>query len=114
MQTYHYTGFFECVQHTYKTEGYQGFTRGLLAPLMSVTLVRTVSFSIYQWSMYNYAALLKQHLGKDPLLHINTPGNYPNLSTISCFGAAGATAGSFISMVSCNQSILNSKYMLIC
>ncbi|RKF61442.1 putative mitochondrial carrier C29A3.11c [Golovinomyces cichoracearum] len=101
MQTYQYTGFADCVQHTFKTEGYQGFFRGVVAPLLSVTLVRTVSFSIYQRSKYSYSAWLKQNFGTDPLLHVTTPGKYPNLFTMACFGAAGATAGSFITMVSC-------------
>ncbi|KAI1008162.1 hypothetical protein K3495_g59 [Podosphaera aphanis] len=101
MQAYHYTSFADCVKHTYKTEGYRGFLRGVVAPLMSVTLVRTVSFSIYQRSKYSYAAWFKRNIGIDPLLHINTPGNFPNLSTIVCFGAAGATAGSIITTIAC-------------
>ncbi|CCU77261.1 mitochondrial carrier protein [Blumeria hordei DH14] len=101
MQAYNYSSFAECVRHTYKTEGYQGFSRGVVAPLLSVTLVRTVSFSIYQRSKYSFAAWIKRNFGTDPLLHINTPGNYPNFSTIVCFGVAGASAGSFITMVSC-------------
>ncbi|RKF59793.1 putative mitochondrial carrier C29A3.11c [Erysiphe neolycopersici] len=101
MQTCQYAGYSDCIRHTYKTESYRGFTRGVVAPLLSVTLVRTVSFSIYQRSKYSYATWIKQNFGTDPLLHVNTPGNYPNLSTISCFGAAGATAGSLITLVSC-------------
>lgn len=101
MQTCQYKGYADCVRHTYKTEGYRGFIRGVVAPLLSVTIVRTVSFSIYQRSKYNYATWFKQNFGIDPLLHINTPGNYPNISTISCFGVAGATAGSVITLASC-------------
>ncbi|KAG4429551.1 hypothetical protein IFR05_014960 [Cadophora sp. M221] len=101
MQTYKYDSFTDCVRHTYKTEKYRGFFRGVTAPMASVTLVRTISFSMYQRSKYTYAKWIKQNFGFDPLVHVNTPGTYPNLYTISCFGAAGATAGSFITLVAC-------------
>ncbi|KAH7407575.1 mitochondrial carrier domain-containing protein [Cadophora sp. MPI-SDFR-AT-0126] len=101
MQTYKYDSFTDCVRHTYKTERYRGFFRGVTAPMASVTLVRTISFSVYQRSKYTYAEWFKRNFGVDPLVHVNTPGTYPNLSTIACFGAAGATAGSFITLVAC-------------
>jgi hypothetical protein len=101
MQTYKYDSFTDCVRHTYKTEKFGGFFRGVAAPMASVTLVRTISFSVYQKSKYTYAAWFKQNFGFDPLVHVNTPGTYPTFSTIACFGAAGATAGSFITLVAC-------------
>jgi len=73
--------------------------------MASVTLVRTISFSVYQKSKYTYAAWFKRNWGIDPLVHVNTPGTYPTLSTIACFGAAGATAGSFITLVACEFEI---------
>lgn len=69
--------------------------------MASVTLVRTISFSVYQRSKYTYAAWFKRNFGVDPLVHVNTPGTYPTFSTVACFGAAGATAGSFITLVAC-------------
>jgi len=101
MQTYKYDNFTDCVRHTYRTEGYRGFFRGVFAPMLSVTLVRTISFSVYQKSKYTYADWFKRNFGLDPLVHVNTPGTYPTFSTIACFGAAGATAGSFITLVAC-------------
>jgi len=101
MQTYKYDSFLDCVRNTYKTEKFRGFFRGVTAPMASVTLVRTISFSVYQRSKYTYAAWFKRNFGLDPLVHINTPGTYPTFSTIACFGAAGATAGSFITVVAC-------------
>jgi hypothetical protein len=103
MQTYKYDNFTDCVRHTYKTEGIRGFFRGVTAPLASVTLVRTISFSVYQSSKYTYAGWIKQNFGVDPLQQINTPGTYPSVATIACFGAAGATAGSFITLVACKK-----------
>lgn len=101
MQTYKYDSFTDCVRHTYHTEKFRGFFRGVTAPMASVTLVRTISFSVYQRSKYTYAAWFKRHFDFDPLRHVNTPGNYPTFSTIACFGAAGATAGSFITLIAC-------------
>ncbi|XDG03250.1 hypothetical protein ABKA04_002865 [Annulohypoxylon sp. FPYF3050] len=88
MQTYPYAGALDCIRVTYNSEGIRGFFRA------SVTLVRTISFSIYQRSKYFYSDWMKQHLGFCPLEHVNKNGAYPNLGTIACFGAAGATAGS--------------------
>ncbi|KAL2753727.1 hypothetical protein ACRALDRAFT_2110407 [Sodiomyces alcalophilus JCM 7366] len=101
MQTYRYKGFLDCVQHTYRTEHLRGFFRGVMAPMASVTLVRTVSFSIYQRAKYAYSGWIKKNTGFNVLEHVNTKGTYPNLYSIACFGAAGATAGSCITVVAC-------------
>ncbi|KAF3766217.1 mitochondrial carrier [Cryphonectria parasitica EP155] len=101
MQTYKYSGFVDCVRHTYQTEKLRGFFRGVTAPLASITLVRTVSFSIYQRSKYVYSAWLKTNFDIDVLGHVNKKGTYPNLTSVACFGAAGATAGSCITLIAC-------------
>lgn len=49
---------------------------------------------------------MKRNFGVDPMSRINTPGNYPSFSTVACVGAAGATAGSFITIVACEYSQL--------
>ena len=46
---------------------------------------------------------MKKHLGFCPLEHVNKNGAYPNLGTIACFGAAGATAGSGITFIACEN-----------
>jgi len=101
MQTYKYDSFADCVRHTYKTENWRGFFRGVTAPMASVTIVRTISFSVYQRSKYHYSTWIERNFGVNPLLHVNSPGNYPTPYTLACFGAAGATAGSFITVVAC-------------
>lgn len=60
--------------------------------------------SVYQRSKYTYSAWMKRNFGVDPMSRINTPGNYPSFSTLACVGAAGATAGSFITIVACELS----------
>ncbi|KAH6688308.1 integral membrane ornithine transporter of mitochondria [Plectosphaerella plurivora] len=101
MQTYRYDGFLDCVRHTYRTENLRGFFRGVMAPTASVTLVRTVSFSIYQKAKHSYSDWIRKTTGFDVLNHVSTKGTYPTLYSIACFGAAGATAGSCITAVAC-------------
>ena len=124
MQTYQYNGFVDCVRHTYRTEHLRGFFRGMnhwcslsaltkgqsltrilppgvLAPMASVTLVRTVSFSIYQSSVFECSRSIKRQCGFDVMSHVNKKGTYPNLYTVGCFGVAGALAGSFITVLAC-------------
>ncbi|KAI0124902.1 integral membrane ornithine transporter of mitochondria [Xylariales sp. AK1849] len=101
LQTYPYDGFLHCLRTTYHAEGVRGFFRGVTAPLASVTLVRTVSFSIYQRSKYVYSDWMGKHIGFCPLEHVNKNGAYPTVGTVACFGAAGATAGSAITFIAC-------------
>ncbi|RWA04608.1 hypothetical protein EKO27_g10495 [Xylaria grammica] len=115
MQTYPYDGALHCVRTTYKSEGMRGFFRdplwdaGVTAPLASVTLVRTISFSIYQRSKYVYSDWMARNVGFCPLEHVNKNGAYPNLGTMACFGAAGATAGSGITLIALSVLMANQK-----
>ena len=69
---------------------------------MSIALVRTLSFSIYQKAKYKYSRTIGQLTGnEEPLVAVNKPGSHPTPSTMLCFGAAGATAGGLISIVAC-------------
>ncbi|KAK4162246.1 putative solute carrier [Cladorrhinum sp. PSN259] len=101
MQTYRYAGFLDCVRHTYQTEKFRGFFRGVTAPMASITLVRTISFSIYQKSKYAYSDWVKRNFGVDVMAQVATPGSYPNLWSVAVFGASGATAGSIITAIAC-------------
>lgn len=76
----------------------------MTAPLASVTLVRTISFSIYQRSKYVYSDWMGKNMGFCPLEHVNKNGAYPTLGTMACFGAAGATAGSAITFIACESA----------
>ncbi|KAL8725522.1 MAG: hypothetical protein Q9166_007308 [cf. Caloplaca sp. 2 TL-2023] len=101
MQAYRFKHFADCVRHTYKTEGYKGFWRGCIAPMASVTLVRTISFSIYQKAKYSYSAAIGRITGEEPLVTVNRPGSIPTPGTVVCFGAAGATAGALAAFIAC-------------
>src|SRR5690606_3122496 len=69
--------------------------------MASVTLVRTVSFSLYRRSKIEYAQWINRSLGVDVITHTSTKGNYPNFYSCACFAAAGATAGSLITVLAC-------------
>jgi len=103
MQTYGYAGFTDCVRQTYNTEKLRGFFRGVTAPMASITLVRTVSFSIYQRSKSSYCEMVKRNFGYDVMAHVSARNSYPNLWTIGTFAAAGATAGSCITLIACKS-----------
>ena len=135
MQTYKYAGFVDCVKQTYHTEKLRGFFRGRLlrpslnlvrglampmswllpwttlgvtAPMLSITAVRTTSFSIYQRSKYAYSDWVKRNFGFDVMGHVASNGSLPNFWTVATFGAAGATAGSCITLIAC-KSLSNSR-----
>ncbi|KAF2278078.1 mitochondrial carrier [Westerdykella ornata] len=101
LQAYKFNSFADCVRHTYKTEGFHGFWRGVWSPLASITLVRTVSFSIYQKSKYTLDGWIYQATGSSPLAIANTKHATPNLATVTCFGLAGATSGAVITAIAC-------------
>lgn len=100
MQSYE-TGFLATVKDAYKMEGVRAFWRGVGPPLISVTVVRTISFSLYQKTKYALDRSIQEMTGQSPLAIANAPGTYPTLATISCFGCAGATAGGVITLLSC-------------
>ncbi|PKS12144.1 hypothetical protein jhhlp_001442 [Lomentospora prolificans] len=101
MQTYQYNGVIDCIRHTYKTEHLRGFFRGVVAPMASVTLVRTISFSIYVRSKYEYGKWINKTFGIDVLSRTSDKAKFPNIYSCTCFAAAGATAGSFITILAC-------------
>lgn len=43
-----YSSVLDCVARTYSDEGIRGFFRGVWLPLLTITFVRTASFSKYQ------------------------------------------------------------------
>jgi len=101
IQVHHFESFRDCVRATYRIEGIRGYWRGVLSPLASVTLVRTISFTVYQKSKYTFDRWIYNATGSSPLVIANTKGATPNLLTIACFGAAGATAGAAVTAIAC-------------
>ncbi|PWW78733.1 mitochondrial carrier [Tuber magnatum] len=98
MQAYKFRSFWDCVTQTHKTEGTKGFWRGSLAPLASVTLVRTVSFSIYSKSKVTLSGILQPVFGKNAISPPNT--SYKPLNPLYWF-MSGAVAGGAITVIAC-------------
>lgn len=102
MQAKRHANVIACVKDIYKTEGLRGFMRGCFAPLMSNTLVRTTTFTVYQKAKYKYSDTIGRITGGDePLIVVNKPGSNPTIATVACFSAAGATAGILSSIIAC-------------
>ncbi|KAK4896625.1 hypothetical protein LTR27_005544 [Elasticomyces elasticus] len=94
-------GFVHTIKDAYRAEGLRAFWRGVGPPMISVTTVRTISFSIYQKTKYYLDRSITKLTGHSPLLIANAPGSYPNLYTFACFGGAGAVSGAVITTLSC-------------
>ncbi|KAF2002728.1 mitochondrial carrier [Amniculicola lignicola CBS 123094] len=101
LQAYQFNSFTDCVRKTYQIEGFHGFWRGVWSPLASITLVRTVSFSIYQKSKYAIDDSIYRLTGSSPLVIANTKDAWPTFSTVACFGLSGAIAGAAITAIAC-------------
>jgi hypothetical protein len=79
----------------------RAYPSGALPPLMSVTLVRMTSFTVYQSSKYFLSDSIERATGEAPLEVVNTPGRMPNLSTVFCFTTAGVIAGIATTPIAC-------------
>ncbi|KAK5138301.1 hypothetical protein LTR08_003362 [Meristemomyces frigidus] len=100
MQSYE-TSFTHTIKDAYKAEGLRAFWRGVGPPIASVTVVRTISFSLYQRMKYVLDERITRITGHSPLAIANAPGSYPNAYTMACFGLAGAASGALITTLSC-------------
>ena len=100
MQSYG-TSFTHTIKDAYKAEGLRAFWRGVGPPVVSVTIVRTISFSLYQRMKYILDDKITTVTGHSPLAIANAPGSYPNAYTLACFGMAGAASGALITTLSC-------------
>ena len=74
-----------------------------------MTVVRTLSFTLYQKAKYRYSAIFKSITGESPLDIANAVGRYPNFSTVACFGLAGATTGSLVTVIACKMGRVKSQ-----
>ncbi|KAF9169217.1 hypothetical protein BGX20_010636 [Mortierella sp. AD010] len=50
MQTHHYNSIMDCVKKTYAEERLGGFFRGMVPPLITVSIIKSISFSVYEGS----------------------------------------------------------------
>lgn len=93
MQSKYYRSAIDATKDIYKMEGVRGFWVGTWAPLASLTVTRTLSFSIYRKAKYLLDSWIENATGSSPLQHVNKVGSYPNISTMLCFTGSGMLAG---------------------
>lgn len=97
MQTHSYNGTFDCLTTTVRTEGIRGLFRGMIAPLISTAMSRSMTVAIYTYSKPYVANLIPEFEGN----YIQDPQtkrfiqNYP----VSFF--SGIVAGAAISIFAC-------------
>ena len=89
MQTEPYNSIKSCVRQTYRDEGVRGFFRGVLPPLVTVSIIKSISFSVYEET---------KHFCKSRFPYLNRDELSP-VMTLSTFG--GAVSGAFIATFSC-------------
>ncbi|KAI9488005.1 glycoside hydrolase superfamily [Zychaea mexicana] len=76
MQTEPYGSITACVRQTYREEGVRGFFRGVLPPLVTVSIIKSISFSVYEetksFCKSRFPYLKRDELG--PVMSISTLG----------------------------------------
>ncbi|KAK9237201.1 mitochondrial carrier domain-containing protein [Lipomyces kononenkoae] len=111
MQAYRFNSVLDCIAVTKKTEGINGFFRGVGAPMISVTIVRTLSFSIYSQCRTTYTDTFNRAFGEGYIVDPSgpvpltpeqkaTPGQNL-LRALPMYFMSGFTAGGFIALFSC-------------
>ncbi|KAL0088884.1 mitochondrial carrier domain-containing protein [Phycomyces blakesleeanus] len=100
MQTQPYDSISACVRHTYKEEGIRGFFRGIVPPLITVSIIKSVSFSVYEktkrYCKANYPFFNQDSLG----------------STFVLSTTGGVVTGAFIATLSCPFELIKIQKQL--
>ncbi|OAD72993.1 hypothetical protein PHYBLDRAFT_113141, partial [Phycomyces blakesleeanus NRRL 1555(-)] len=98
MQTHHYNSVLSCLKITFAEEGARGFFRGMIPPLVTVSIIKSVSFSIYE----NTKARLKEQGIKGDTLQ----------STFGLSMLSGGASGAFIALLSCPLELVKIQRQL--
>ncbi|KAJ5665670.1 Mitochondrial carrier protein [Penicillium maclennaniae] len=101
MQTHDFRSIPEVVRYIWRNEGPRGFVAGCLPPLVSVTAVRVMNFTAYNWTKDKLDCMFKKFTGVSPLEEYNKPGSTPTISGLSMFITAGLAAGLVSSPLAC-------------
>ncbi|OBZ83062.1 putative mitochondrial carrier C29A3.11c [Choanephora cucurbitarum] len=98
MQTHYYKSILDCVKVTYAEEGARGFFRGMIPPLVTVSIIKSVSFSIYEGT--------KGYL----LQHGSQFDNLNSVAKVASIG--GGVSGAFIGILSCPLELVKIQRQL--
>lgn len=99
MQTHYYPSIMSCVKVTYQEEGARGFFRGMIPPLVTVSIIKSVAFSVYEGS--------KKTLTTDYGFKDDTLPSLMKLATLS-----GGVSGAFIALFSCPLELVKIQRQL--
>jgi hypothetical protein len=99
MQTHYYPSIASCVKVTYAEEGARGFFRGMIPPLVTVSIIKSVSFSIYEGT--------KRSLLQDKGHKYDSLSDVLKVSSLS-----GGVSGAFIALLSCPLELVKIQRQL--
>lgn len=99
MQTHYYPTIMSCVRTTYAEEGARGFFRGMVPPLVTVSIIKSVSFSIYENTKKTMVA--NHGFRNDSIFSVM------KLSSVS-----GGVSGAFIALLSCPLELVKIQRQL--
>jgi hypothetical protein len=88
-----------CVRVTYQEEGARGFFRGMIPPLVTVSIIKSIAFTVYEGTK---KTLLTNHGFKD-----DTIPSVLKLATLS-----GSVSGAFIALFSCPLELVKIQRQL--
>ncbi|ORX61532.1 mitochondrial carrier [Hesseltinella vesiculosa] len=99
MQTHHYNSMLDCFKITFQQEGTRGFFRGMIPPLITVSAIKSLSFTVYE----NSKAFLRSQTSLDG----------QSLSTLMPLATlGGACAGAWTSVFSCPLELVKIQRQL--
>jgi solute carrier family 25 carnitine/acylcarnitine transporter 20/29 len=99
MQTHYYKSIMDCVKVTYVEEGARGFFRGMIPPLVTVSIIKSVSFSIYESTKKS--------------LIVNRGYKYDTLpEVLKVSSMSGGVSGAFIALLSCPLELVKIQRQL--
>ncbi|KAG2204546.1 hypothetical protein INT47_012605 [Mucor saturninus] len=99
MQTHYYPSIMSCVKTTYAEEGARGFFRGMIPPLVTVSIIKSVSFSIYEST-------------KKSLVANHGFSNDSVFSLMKLSSLSGGVSGAFIALLSCPLELVKIQRQL--
>ncbi|KAJ5368648.1 uncharacterized protein N7496_008408 [Penicillium cataractarum] len=100
MQTHNFKNIFQCSRYLWRTEGPRGYVAGALPPLASVTAVRVLNFTSYNYAKEGIADIVKCITGTYPL-NADKAGSTPTVAGVLTFTLAGAFAGLVAAPIAC-------------
>lgn len=110
MQVFEYASMLDCVRKTHAAEGLGGFYRGVLPVLASVSVFRSISFSLYH-SARSLVGPLFAPVQQDSLMGLGTVVHSPS-SLLLTTTTSGVFAGSIIATLSAPLELIKVQRQL--